>query len=257
MIPAVALRNVTASYDRNPAIQNISCSIDAGESVALIGPNGSGKSTLLSVLTGTVRADLGIVEIFGSPVQNLPTIELARQVAFVPQTEVPAFAFSVREVVMMGRLARSGTLFESDQDQSEVDSALAIADCLDFAERPVQELSGGERQRAFIARAIAQSCPIMLLDEPTSHLDVRHQLEVARLVRNLHSNSITVITALHDLNLVPEIADRVLLIRHGSLIADLPSREVLESTMLDEVFETTFRRLSSEGRVFLVPVNRG
>src|SRR5437588_6245488 len=175
----IEARGVAAGYGPRRVLHDISFHLAPGEFVGLIGPNGSGKSTLLRVLSRTLAPQAGRVLFDGEPADRMSAREVARSVAFVPQTEPTLFEFSVRDVVLMGRNPYvRGWSGETDEDYAAAMRAMAATDTLHLAERPITALSGGEHRRALIARALAQSAPALLLDEPTAHLDMTHQAEV-------------------------------------------------------------------------------
>jgi iron complex transport system ATP-binding protein len=245
-------RDLSCRYDSNEVLRNVSLTVGAGECVALLGPNGTGKSTLLKACTKTL-AYRGSISLQGGEVSELAHFEIARRAAFVPQEEPTPFPFLVRDMVAMGRLTRSKGLFDSKEDSEAAIEAMRFADCIHLAERPVTELSGGERQRVLIARAIAQDCPLMLLDEPTSHLDISHQIALATLIQSLIGRAIGIVVALHDLNLAARMATRGILLSEGRIVKDAPLRDVLESDALDEVYGVVFRRIAVEGSLMLAP----
>lgn len=237
-----------------PVLQGIDLRFQKGECVALLGPNGSGKSTLLRTLAGLLPPLRGEVRIDGASLDRLGVQETALRVASVPQDEMAPFAFTVRQVVAMGRLTRSRGLWDSPEDLAAADDAMRRADCLHLADRPANETSGGERQRALIARALAQDAPVVLMDEPTAHLDASHQAWMVRLVRGLVAEGRTVVVALHDLNLVAPMASRAILLAEGKVAQDAPSEAILEGAALDAAFGTPFERLRTvEGRLVVVP----
>lgn len=252
MTPLVQVKGLSAGYHDKVVLKNISFEVFPGESLALIGPNGSGKSTLLNAICGGIRPSAGEVMLQGKLLHSQKPDGIARQIAFVPQDESPPFAFTVREVVSMGRMVRGNGLFESDVDREVVVRAMEIADCSHVADRRMSEVSGGERQRALVARAIAQESDLLLLDEPTSHLDIAHQLGVADLVARHVADGGAAISAIHDLNLVSRMASRCVLISQGQVAKMGSVQEVLESPELDQVFSVKFRRVELDGAMHLI-----
>ena len=237
-----------------PVLEGVGLRVEAGETVALLGSNGSGKSTLLSTLAGLLPPLAGEVRVSGDDLRSLRVQEVARRVASVPQDETAPFAFTVRQLVTMGRLARSHGLLDTPEDALAAEEAMRRADCAALADRPANETSGGERQRALIARALAQDAPILLMDEPTAHLDAPHQSWIVRLVRELAAEGRAVLVAIHDLNLASALADRAVLLAGGRVAMDAPTVEVLASDRLDAAFGTEFDRLSTAtGRPVVVP----
>lgn len=251
---AVEVKGLAGGYPNREVLRQIQLGVRPGECVALLGPNGSGKSTLLKALVRGLPRWQGEVRICGAELATARPHEIARQVALVPQEETARFAFRVADVVAMGRLCRSDGLFDTPEDREKSRKAMERADCAHLADRPYTELSGGERQRVLIARALAQESPVLLLDEPTSHLDPAHQVEVAELVRSLSREGVTSIAAVHDLNLAARIADRGILLRRGEIVLDEAMTTLQKSPLLDEVYGVGFLRVENpEGGVILVP----
>ena len=213
------LRGVIAGYRGTRVLDGIDLELAAGEMVALIGANGSGKTTLLRILAGTLEPASGSVELFGRPIRTWSRPEIARRIAVLPQTsELPA-GMTVAEVVALGRIPHARSLFGSGPaDEEAVAAALRDVDADELAARPVTQLSGGERQRTLLALALAQQPELLLLDEPTLHLDLAHQLALVALLGRLRARRrLTVVAVLHDLNLATSFADRALLMRGGRL----------------------------------------
>ena len=218
------LRSVSAGYGapnrRRHVLDGVDLAVASGEMVAVLGANGSGKTTLLRVLGGTLAPDRGEVLLLGRPLRSWTRRDVARRVAVLPQlAELPA-GLTVAEVVALGRIPHATTLFGSTaRDAEAVGDALRDADAEDLASRPIDQLSGGERQRALVALALAQEPSLLLLDEPTLHLDVGHQLGLLRTLERLRgSRRLTVVAVLHDLNLADAYADRTVLLHAGRLL---------------------------------------
>ncbi|MCX6995866.1 MAG: ABC transporter ATP-binding protein [Kiritimatiellaeota bacterium] len=238
MTPAIELQGVTAGYRRQDVLHELSLTVGAGEWVALLGPNGAGKSTLLRVLTGLHPATAGSVRLFGRDLCDIRPAERARLVAVVPQELVTPMAYTVEELVTLGRLtALSRWARPAAADLRIVERALAYTDTLELRDRPYDELSGGEKQRAAIALALAQEPQLILLDEPTAHLDINHRLEILQLIERLNvERKLTVLLASHDLNLAAEFCGRLLLLDHGQIVADGTPAAVLREDRLREVY---------------------
>jgi iron complex transport system ATP-binding protein len=234
----LSLQNVSAGYAGRPALRNVTVSITAGEFVGLIGPNGSGKTTLLRVLSGVLPARQGEVRLAGRELRQMGRRDVARIVAHLLQECALGLAFSVREVVLMGRsphLPRFGR--ETARDLAIVERAMDLADVSHVADRPITDISGGERQRAFIAMCLAQEPQALLLDEPTSHLDIGHQLSILNLIRNLNRQTrMTVVAVFHDLNLAAEYCDRLVLLDQGRVAAAGTPTDVLTAEMILSVY---------------------
>ncbi|WFB09852.1 heme ABC transporter ATP-binding protein [Streptomyces sp. LX-29] len=209
--------------------------VTAGEVLALVGPNGAGKSTLLAALAADLAAEGGTVRIAGRPVADWSARELALRRAVLPQSATLSFPFTVEEVVRMGRAPWAGTAAE-DEDDEAVRAALAAAEVAEFAGRPFSALSGGERARVALARVLAQRTGLLLLDEPTAALDLRHQELVLRLCRERAAAGDAVVVVLHDLGLAAAYADRVAVLHKGRVAADGPPAEVFDAELLSRVY---------------------
>ncbi len=219
-------------------VRQASVRVEPGRLVALVGPNGSGKSTLLRLLAGVWAPSEGTVMLDGVPLARVPRRSLARAVALVPQDTHIAFAFSVREIVAMGRHAHLGR-FERERasDRAAIADAMARADVAGLADRDATGLSGGERQRVLIARSLAAEARHLLLDEPTASLDVAHALDVLALCRRLADDGHAVAVALHDLNLARRFATDAVLLRAGGVVAAGPIDRVLTASAISDVFD--------------------
>ena len=220
------------------AIEELSFDIAAGEIVGVIGPNSSGKTTLIRLLTRVLEPGSGEIRLEGVPVRRLSRVDLARRVAVVPQGILPQFPFTVGELVLMGRYPHDpGRYFESPRDRAVAREAMEATGVLELADMPLEHLSGGERQRAVIARALAQEPRLLVLDEPTAHLDLRYQVEAAALLRRLNrERGTTVLLVSHDLNLAAEVCDRLLLLNGGRAAAIGAPEAVLDEALLASVF---------------------
>ncbi|MCV6591230.1 MAG: ABC transporter ATP-binding protein [Marinobacterium sp.] len=234
----LTLNQASFSYDNVPVLQQCSAELNGGQLVGLIGPNGAGKSTLLRLLAGMSKVEQGHLELNGTPLHKLSTMERARQITLVPQDCQINFAFSAREVVAMGRNPWLGRFQPPGLDDlALIDQAMSRTDVLHLADRPVNTLSGGERQRVVIARAIAQQTPIILLDEATANLDIAHQLTLLGLARSLSEQGQLVIAAIHDLNMAARFCDRLLLLAEQTLQADGTAEMVLTCDNLSRYFQ--------------------
>ncbi len=236
---AAELQNVSAGYPSRPVLRDLSFAVREGETVALLGPNGAGKSTLLQVMTGRLRAEAGVARLFGRDVRQLPAAERARLVAWVPQQLDVPMAFTVEEMVLMGRTAAlSRWQGSSARDRQIAEQAMRYTDVLDLRSRLFQEMSGGERQRVMIALALAAEPRLILLDEPTAHLDMGHRLEVLELISRLNcERGVAIVMVAHDLSLAAEFFPRlVLLDAHGRIAADGPPAEVLREPIIESVY---------------------
>jgi iron complex transport system ATP-binding protein len=252
---AFSCQNLSCGYPGRVVLTGIDLTLQPGGITALLGPNGSGKSTLLRTIVGEIPAISGGLQLCGKASQDFSARERAQTVAFVPSEERTEFPFLAREIVAMGRIPYSEGLFDSVEDKRITEESLARVECTHLANRPITNVSAGERQRILIARALAQQAPIMLLDEPTSHLDPGHQVSFVMLVKQLASTGLSILVALHDLNLAAHLADRLVLLNDGKIAISGPARDVLESTALDDAYGTRFERIKgSDGIVRLSPL---
>ncbi len=234
----LSIEDVTIRYEARPVLRNISLDVKPGEVLTLIGPNGVGKSTLIRAISGSLKPIGGRVTIDGQEVHRLRVEERARLMAVVPQAVRLPELFTVFDTVLMGRTPYLGWLGrEGEKDRSAVWAALDRTCTRELADRPIGELSGGEQQRVMIARALAQSARTLLLDEPTAHLDLKHQAGVLSLVCDLaHAEGYAILMALHDLNLAAQYADRVALLSNASLVAIGTPEEVLTEVNLSPAY---------------------
>lgn len=217
-----------------PVLRGVRFAATAGEFLCVLGPNGSGKTTLLRCLLGRLKPTGGHVLLDGRALGAYSPRELARMLAYVPQFPRSAFAFSVEQIVLMGRMAHTGVLgLAGREDRKVAELAMRMTETRPFAARDLSELSGGEAQRVMIARALAQQPSVLLLDEPTSHLDIRNQLLIYQMMQRLaHDWRMGVVCVSHDINLAGQFADRMALMRDGRLLADGSPREVLRADVL-------------------------
>jgi len=263
------IRDLALSYGERVALRDVSLSLARGELLGVVGPNASGKSSLIRAITNVVTPQHGEVRLDGSPVRRLSQRELAVRVAVVPQNPSLPEAFTVLEVVLMGRTPHLGLLqSEGRADWAAVRRALEQTDACDLAERRIGELSGGERQRVVVARALAQETPLLLLDEPTAHLDVGHQATVLELVRRLcrppgadgaDGRPKAVLAVVHDLTLAAQYCDRLAMLSEGRLVALGSPHEVLSPQMLASVYRTQVSVFSHPvtGRPVVTPAVNG
>ena len=257
--PVAELRGVSAGYHagarHRAVLHGVDLTLVRGEMVALLGTNGSGKTTLLRVLAGTLRPTAGDAQLFGRPIAAWPRVEIARRLAVLPQsTELPA-GLTAAEVVAFGRIPHARSAFGGDpRDADAVESALRDADAEELATRRVDELSGGERQRILIAMALAQEPELLLLDEPTLHLDLGHQHALVRTLERLRAvRRITVVAVLHDLNLAADFADRTLLLDEGRVVAAGSAGRRVDPVLVQRAFGVSIEEaVTAAGRPVLV-----
>ncbi len=224
-------------YDRQ-VLKNIDVELGLGNLIGLIGPNGSGKTTLIKVLNGFLRPEQGWVELDGRDLRSMSRAQIAYHVAVVPQDLHMPFAFTAQEMVMLGRTAYISRLRgRTDQDQQVVEEVMRSTSTLQFAARIFNELSGGEQRRVMVAIALAQQPSILLLDEPTVHLDIRGQIEILELMKKLNrETSMAILAAMHDLNLTSLYFDNIILLDEGAIVAQGTPEEVLEEGHISYTF---------------------
>ena len=231
------IESLSVSYGTRRILHEISLDVQSGEVLALIGPNGAGKSTLIRAVSGVIPYS-GHIRTNGDDVAALSTPQRAQYIATVPQAVALPPAYTVWETVLFGRTPYLGFLGQPSQvDEDIARQSLARVSALSFAERRVGELSGGEQQRVLLARALCQSTPILLLDEPTAHLDLQYQVNILELVSELaHKDNLAVLVALHDLNLAAHYADRIALMVAGNIKAMGKPKEVLQADLIEEAY---------------------
>jgi iron complex transport system ATP-binding protein len=248
----ISLDAVTVAFRDRPVLDRVDLEVARGERIALIGPNGAGKSTLLKVATGILRPTIGEVRLGGDDLRRLDRLEVARRLAVVPQQATVPFATTVEEVVGLGRLPHEDP-FRGPRAADRAATAAAIdrVGVGHLIGRDARELSLGERQLVLIAMAVAQAAPVLLLDEPTVHLDLRHQVETMELLADLNErDGTTVLAVLHDLGLAAHFFPRLVLIDRGRIVADGSPADVLSPARIRDVFgvDPTLVRLPLAGR---------
>ena len=249
--------SLTVAYGKKYALQEVSLAVAPGEIAALIGPNGAGKSSLIRAVSGVIGRRSGHVHFNGQDLLALSTYERARLLAVVPQAGQMGGAFTVQQAVLLGRTPHMNWLGKASRtDLAEARRAMQQTVLEELADRRIAELSGGEQQRVLLARALAQSTPVLLLDEPTTHLDLQHQTTFLNLVRRLaEERGLAVLMALHDLNLVSLCADRVALLVDGQIMAEGVPDEVLTAGNIEEAYQTPVRvvTLDDRGTTVILP----
>ena len=235
--PAVAAENLSYSVEAQTLLDSVHLSVDRGQFVGLIGPNGAGKSTLLRALSGMLRHQHGAVLVEGTDLRAMSSKDVAASMALVSQIAPYTHGFTSFELVLMGRYPHLGRFqIEGREDNRIARDAMRQTDTEQFADRTLDTLSGGERQRVFVSRALAQQPRILLLDEPTSNLDVFHQLKVLDLVRQLVNDGLTVVAAIHDLHMAARYCDRLVLLSGGRVLAEGTPEEVLTPGAIESAF---------------------
>ncbi len=254
--------NLHAGYHGEDVIEGLGLKVRSGDFIGIIGPNGSGKTSLLRTLSRALRPREGVVYLSGKDIYQLSAREVARRLAMVSQDPAVAFAFSVMEVVLMGRNPHLGRLKAAGaRDLEVVREAMISSHVWHLADRPVNELSGGERQRVIIAQALAQSPQLLLLDEPTQHLDIHHQLALLELLTRMCSQGLAVIMVMHDINLAAQYCQHLVMISEGREFARGAPSEVITPSNIKEVFGVdaivTKHSVTSRPYVIFLPSGRG
>jgi len=257
---ALSTRKLTLAYDGNVIIQGLDLAIPQGQITTLVGPNGCGKSTLLRGLARLLKPRGGTVYLEGDAIAHLPTKKFAKRLGILPQSPTAPEGLTVRELVAQGRYPHQNWLQQwSKEDELKVEEAIATTHLHEFANRPLDTLSGGQRQRAWIAMALAQDTDMLLLDEPTTYLDLAHQIEVLDLLHDLHTQQgKTIIMVLHDLNQACRYADQISALRSGVVYAQGQPQQVMTETLVREVFGLDSRIIRDPvvGTPLCIPISR-
>lgn len=255
---------ISAGYSDQPILKEISLHVEEGAVLALIGPNGSGKTTFIRVVSGVLPLQKGSVKVYGTDISGMKPQQRAQMIAVVPQARSIPAAFTTEEVVAMGRTPHLNWLGKiSERDQRIIDEALEKMDLLALRERNVNELSGGEQQRLFLARSLAQESPLLLMDEPTTHLDLQYQVNLMQRIYQLahpHKAEMdtglkprTVVITLHDLSLISRYADLVGLLVGGQLMALGTPQEVLQAELLSRAYNVPLQVIRERGFTLVTP----
>jgi iron complex transport system ATP-binding protein len=236
----IQVSGLKKSYNQTPVLQNIQFSVNKGEFFGIIGPNGSGKSTLCKMISGVVGADEGDIWLEGKPLSRYSRKELARLLAVLEQESLPPVGFLVREVLEMGRFPYQNWLGDEAADSAPlIDDISRMLNLGDLEERSLAHLSGGEKQRVALGKALVQKPEILLLDEPTTYLDIGYQIQLMDIVRSWQKTTqVTVVAVLHDLNLASLYCDRILLLHKGKQVSVGSPQEILRSSLIEEVYGT-------------------
>lgn len=260
MSAMLEIRNLSCGYDSKFILQDISFKLENKEFLGVIGPNGSGKTTLLRAITKIIKPQKGEVFFENQNLERLSYQELAKKIAVVSQYLEMGLKMTVEEFVLLGRTPhrKNWQFLETKLDEEIANKAMVFTDTLGFKNRSIESLSAGERQLVVISRALAQEPKLLLLDEPTSHLDITHQVRILDLIKRLNKkNGLTVIIVLHDLNLASEYCDRLILLNNGCIHKIGTPQEVLNYQIIEEVYKTIVvvekNPISSKPYIFLVP----
>lgn len=239
------------AYGKEKVLKNINLKAQKGELITLIGPNGSGKSTLLKCINNYLKADQGKLEVKGQRIENFSKRELAQIIAYVPQAAENDFNLNVFETVLMGRKAHSSWK-PTQKDKKIAAEVIAEIGLEEIAFKEIRKLSGGQKQKVFIARAAAQQAELILLDEPTNNLDLKHQLEVFNLIREEVKNGKTAIVTMHDLSLVSRFSDRIIMLKDGRVFSD-GNESSLSAAKINSVYGVEVSLKEHRGKKVIIP----
>ena len=257
---ALTTRKLTLAYDDTAIIQTLDLAIPAGKITVLVGPNGCGKSTLLKGLGRLLKPKNGLVYLDNASIFKLPTKVVAKQLGLLPQGPMAPEGLTVRDLVAQGRYPHQSWLQQwSEEDERQVEAALAITELQDLATRPIDSLSGGQRQRAWIAMTLAQNTQILLLDEPTTFLDLAHQIEVLDLLYDLNQREgRTIVMVLHELNQACRYGDHLIALKAGQVYAQGNPQTIMTETLVKEVFDLDCRIVEDPvaGTPLCIPIGR-
>ncbi|MCR3956468.1 MAG: heme ABC transporter ATP-binding protein [Gudongella sp.] len=255
---SVSAKNLVFGYSSTPVIRDVSFQVDKGEFISILGPNGSGKSTLLKTINGLYIPSSGRIELMGENIERYKRRDIARRISLVPQDTSLQFEFTVEEVVTMGRHPFKGRFEKEDErDRKLIYEAMEMTNTFDIRDRLITEISGGERQRVYIAKALAQNTEIILLDEPTSHLDINHQIDILNLLRRMNQEKgITIILVIHDINLATRFSDRILLLKKGSIISQGTPEDVITTENILNAYgmRAAVERNRYTGHISVIPL---
>lgn len=242
------IQNLSVQYDNRKILSDVNILVNPGEVAAVIGPNGAGKTTLIRAISGVIPILSGDIFIDGLDIHQLDPQERSKLLSVIPQARNLPVAFTVQEVVTMGRTPYIGWLGKiSKSDEEIIQTAMQKTDIADLSDRRMGELSGGEQQRVLVARAIAQQSKVMLLDEPTTHLDIQYQISLLKIIRNLATvDRLVILMAIHDLNLVARYSDRVIALVDGRVSANGPKDDVLTEAILSSIYHVPMKIIPQE-----------
>jgi iron complex transport system ATP-binding protein len=255
MMPLLQAEGIGYRLGQRAVLEDISLRLAPGDNIALLGANGAGKSTLLRLLLGLIKPSSGHVQLQGQPLPSLGRRDIARRLAYVPQSHVPSFPYSVEHIVAQGRLPITGLgRAPAPADLDAVRKTLAQLQIEHLRTRPYTELSGGEQQLVLIARALVQQAKVIILDEPITGLDFGHQLRLLALLQGLAEQGLCVLSSSHRPEHALTAANRVLVLQHGRLIADGAPMEVIDSALMQRLYQVAVRQIDTAGQRFFVPL---
>lgn len=247
---------ITLAYKKHPIIKELSLSVTNASFTAIIGPNGCGKSTLLRALSRLIKPQSGNVILDGKNIHEMATKDVARRLGLLSQRQQPMESITVFELVARGRFPYQSFFNQwSEADEKAVFNAMTSANVTEFSQRSLSELSGGQSQRAWIAMILAQETPLLLLDEPTTYLDITHQIEILDLMKKLNQQGRTIVTVLHDLNQACRYADHLIAMRDGKIIRQGDPKDIVNENLIKEVFDLSSLIIDDPvtGRPLIIP----
>lgn len=249
----IALKQLNFAYNGNLVLKNINHQFESGKLISIVGPNGSGKSTILKCLDRIIIPNNGQIHLDNKNILDFKSEALARKLAYVPQSEGGTFPATVFDTVLMGRKPH----IQWSPQQKDLEITAKVIETLDLSKislQSINKLSGGQRQRVFIARALAQEPEVLLLDEPTANLDLKHQLEVLRVLKELSQQGITVIIAIHDLNLALQFSDKFVLLKDGEIFAE-GGKEIISNKNIEKLYDIKVKILKDDDQFIIIPKN--
>lgn len=250
----IAVQNVCFAYNSHPILQDVNLEVQKGQVVSIVGPNGAGKSTLLKCMARLLKPQGGTVYLNGKDIAGQKSRDLAKAMGYVPQNIRDVFPFTVLETVLMGRKPHL-TWDVGDEDFRVVTQVMKFLEIEELAERPLDQLSGGQKQKVFVARALAQQPEVFLFDEPTSNLDVRHQLEVFTTIKQLaETEGRTVIVVVHDLNLATRFSDMLVMLKQGAIYATGKPEQVITEDNIRAVYNVSVAIMESKYGNYVLPL---
>lgn len=255
---ALQVQNLKFGYKRDLVLKDISFNIEKGQFISIIGPNGSGKSTILKLLNNLYSPKKGNIFIEGKNIYGYKKRDLAQKIALVPQDTFLDYEFTVEDVVLMGRHPYKKRFQKEDENDFKiVEEALKMTNTLHLRDKLITEISGGERQRVVIARALAQNPSIILLDEPTSHLDINHQIEILNLLKRLNQEkSTTIVIVIHDINIASRYSDEIIMINEGKIVGIGRPEEVITKKNIEETYnlKVIIEKNRVTNKIYLTPI---
>lgn len=252
-----SVKDLSFAYGRHEVLKGLSFDLHEGKITTLIGANGCGKSTLFNLMTKNLKPDDGDIEIHGKNLKDIRLKDFAKQAAIVHQYNTAPSDLSVEKLISYGRTPYHtlGLSFDTKEDEEKVCWAMEITNTLKHKDKPVAELSGGQKQRVWIAMALAQNTKILFLDEPTTYLDIRYQLQILKLIRQLNREfGITIVMVLHDINQSFYYSDEIVAMKDGKIIAQGQSEEVITTELIKEVYDVNLQIQQMDGKPFILPI---